>query len=320
MINDDLTNIAVSDDGQLLYAGTAADPVVYRLTLPALQSDITIPLGSVTEPPANVVPNIAGQLAVAPGAAHTLAVSLVPSENSMEPPGILIFDDATARAQSIPQLGRFASSDALAWGPTAGILYASRYAYQGPLAQEIDVLQADPTGLSIQSDFDLTGGTDTFGAIRYDSGKLYEASGIVRDATSGAVLGQIALPDYLSIEPSPEVLCVTPDGANSRLFALVHDNESEHLLLFVYSLPSLAPQAYIDLGFDTYEVNIATRMILWGPNGIAFNRERLQILSGTFLAAGNVGSQSTTRLKQNSNARASTLPTIRIASRGGQTH
>jgi hypothetical protein len=319
MINDDLTNIAVSDDGQLLYAGSAANAVVYRLTLPGLQPDITIPLGSVTEPPANVVPNVAAQLAVAPSAAHTLAVSLVPSENSTEPPGILMFDDAIERAQSIPQLGRFASADALAWGPTANILYASRFAYQGPLAQEIDVLQADPSGLSIQSDFDLTGGTDTFGAIRYDSGKLYEASGIVRDATSGAVLGQIALPDYMPTEPSPEILCVTPDSANSRLFALVHDYQSSRLLLFVYSLPSLAPQAYIDLGYDSFDVNITPRMILWGSNGIAFN-EGLQILSGTFQAEGNAGLQATTQLKQSTNARARSLPTIRVAPRGGQSH
>ena len=178
------------------------------------------------------------------------------------------------------------------------------------------MLQADSSGLSIQSDFDLTGGTDTFGAIRYDSGKLYEVSGIVRDATSGVVLGQIALPDYLSIEPpGPEILCVTPDSANSRLFALVHDYQSSRLLLFVYSLPSLAPQAHIDLGYDNFDVDITTRMIPWGSNGIAFNREGLQILSGTFLAAGNAGSQSTMRLKQTSNARARTLPTIRIAPR-----
>jgi hypothetical protein len=85
----------------------------------------------------------------------------------------------------------------------------------------------DPSGLGIQTDFDLTGGTDAFGAIRYDGGKLYEDTGIVRDATSGAVLGQIALPDDSSIEASPE----------------------------------------------------------WGSNGIAFNREGLQTLSGTLLAA-----------------------------------
>lgn len=157
MINDDLTNIAVSDDGVLLYASSAVNPVVYRLNPLGLQSDISIPLGSVTEPPATVVPNIAAQLAVAPGAAHTLAVSLVPSENSNEPPGILVFDDATARAQSIPQLGRFASADALAWGATANTLYASRFAYQGPQAQEIDTLQVDASGLSIQSNIDLTG-------------------------------------------------------------------------------------------------------------------------------------------------------------------
>ena len=193
-----------------------------------------------------------------------------------------MFDDATARAQSIPQLGRFASADALAWGATANTLYASRFAYQGPQAQEIDTLQVDASGLSIQSNIDLTGGTDPFGAIRYAGGELYEASGILRDPTSGAVLGQITLPDYSPFQASPEILCVTPDAANSRLFVLVHDYQSSRLLLFVYSLPSLAVQAYIDLGYDSFDVNIATRLILWGSNGIAFNRNGLQILSGTF--------------------------------------
>ncbi len=231
-----------------------------------------------------------------------------------------MFDDATARAQAIPQLGRFASADALAWGPTASTLYAARFAYQGPLAQELDVLQADSSGLSIQSEFDLTGGTDPFGAIRYASGKLYEASGIVRDATSGAVLGQIVLPDALTTSPNTELLCVTPDSANSRLFALVHDVQSERLALFVYSLPSLAVQAYIDLGNDGFDSNLTTRMIVWGSNGIAFNRPNLVILSGTFLAAANGGTHLTASSKLSTNVRALTLPTIRLVPRGDQTH
>lgn len=138
---------------------------------------------------------------------------------------------------------------------------------------EIDVLQAASAGLSVQSIFNLTGGTDTFGAIRYDSGNLYEVSGVMRDATTGAVLGQVVLPDNSPVSPdSVQILCVTPDSANSRLFVLVHDGESSHLMLFVYALPSLAAQAFIDLGFDNFDTNITTRMIIWVSQGLAGSR------------------------------------------------
>jgi hypothetical protein len=39
-----------------------------------------------------------------------------------------------------------------------------------------------------------------------------------------------------------------------------------------------------DFGYDSFDVSLTTRIILWGTTGVAFNRNGLQILSGTFVA------------------------------------
>lgn len=285
-ISDSLSTIALSGDGQLVYAGSKTNSSIYRLTLPALQSDITIPLGSLTTPTGSD-PNIAAQIAVAPGAAHTLAVSLAHPTGPNFSQGIAVFDDAAERSQVIAPLGYFASADFIAWGSTASTLFASRYSYQLPQDWEIDALAVDSSGLSVQTAFNLTGGSDTGGLITYDNGNLYESTGIVRNAATGTVLGQIVVPDQTSGSPVVQPSLVTPDSANSRLFALVSDPQSSHLMLFIYALPGFALQSAIDLGYDSFDVNVATRMITWGAQGVAFNRNGLQILSGSFYAPGS---------------------------------
>ncbi len=281
-INDSLATIAVSEDGTLLYAGSQTNPTVYRLTLPNLQTDISIPLGSISTPGGSD-PNVAGQMAVAPGQAHTLAVALAHPTGPNFSQGIALFDDATELTQALTPLGRYASADFITWSATASTLYASRFSYQAPQDQEIDILQANSSGLSVQTAFNLTGSSDTVGAIVYDSGNLYESSGVVRDAASGAVVGQIALPDPGNVSPNPFfILCVTPDSTNERVFVLTRNRQTSRLVLLVYALPSLALRGTIDLGYDSFDVNVTTRMILWGSQGVAFNRNGLQILSGTF--------------------------------------
>jgi hypothetical protein len=280
--NDSLARIAVSDDGTLLYAASNANPTVYRLTLPTLQSDITIPLGSANTPGGTAL-NIAGQMATAPGDAHTLAVALAHPTGPNFSQGIGLFNDATELPQAIAPLGYYASADFIAWSLTASTLYASRYSYQSPYDWEIDSLQATASGLSIQNAFNFTGGADTGGAIVYDSGTLYESTGYVRDATTGAVTGQITLPNPGNVLPNPfSILCVTPDSANGRVFILARNGQTSHLYLLTYALPSLVMQSVIDLGYDSFDVSVTTRMILWGSQGVAFNRNGLQILSGSF--------------------------------------
>lgn len=281
-VNDSLSTMAVSGDGTLLYAGSKANSAVYRLMLPSLQPDITIALGSAATP-GGLDPNIAGQMAVAPGDAHTLAVALAHSTGPNLSQGIALFDDATELPQAIAPLGDYTFADFIAWGATASVLYASRSSYQTPQDVEIDIFQATSSGVSLQDAFTLTGSSDTGGAIAYDNGSLYEATGFVRDAVTGAIAGQIVLPDPGNASPNPfSILCVTPDSTNGRVFVLARNGESSHLYLLTYALPGLAMQAVIDLGYDSFDVNVTTRMILWGSQGVAFNRNGLQILSGTF--------------------------------------
>jgi hypothetical protein len=228
-----------------------------------------------------------------------------------------VFDDAVERPQVLDPLGYYASADFIAWGATASTLYAFRNSYQEPNDWEIDTLQVNSSGLTIQNAFNLTGSADSGGHISFDGGELYESSGFVRDASTGAVLGQVALPDNSSVSPnSGGILCVTPDSAHARLFVLVHDGQSSHLLLFVYQLPSLALQGAIDLGYDSFDVAVTTRMILWGTQGLAFNRNGLQILSGSFYAPGSGTSTGSTSSAMTRHTTRSPLRTILIARPG----
>lgn len=147
-------------------------------------------------------------------------------------------------------------------------------------------MSADGTGLIVQSSTVVTGGPDSVGSLAYEQGNLYEQTGYVRDAGTGAVLGHFQLPAYLGAggTTADQIVAVTPDLANSRAFVLLHDVHSSHLLLLNYSTSTYSLQSVMDLGYDNFDTAITTHMLFWGSNGVAFNRDGLQILSGTFIA------------------------------------
>jgi hypothetical protein len=286
--NDSLSTIAVSDDGSYLYTGSSDSPVVHRLQLPSLQADLDIPLGSSGDPNAGGGANIAGQMAVAPGAPQTLAVSLA-HPHSHQTGGTVIFDGAVARTQSLAPLGYYASPDAIAWSDTASLLYAYRYSYEIPFDQEIDSVLVNGTGLSVQNAVSVTGGPDPVVQIFYDQGRIYDLGGYVRDAATGSVVGQFQMPGNQPANPvNDQIVAMVPDGAHGRVFFLVHNGGSSHLYLYNFDSTSFALLGAIDLGYDSFDVALATHMTLWGTNGLAMNRMGLQILSGSFYAAPTV--------------------------------
>ncbi|MBS0380461.1 MAG: hypothetical protein JSS29_18430 [Proteobacteria bacterium] len=276
-----LATLAVSDDGSLIYAGSAVDPVVHRATLP-LSADIDIPLGSSGNPQAQ--PNIAAQLLVAPGAPHTLIAALrYPS--GLGTGGTWVFDDATPRAQGLGSLGPNASPDSLSIGSTATTLYAYRYSYQLPFVEALDQVALGSGGLGVSSSIDLTptSATDAVVGIAYAGGMIYEQSGYVRDAASGAIVGQLQLPPQMgTVLGLPNLVAVLPDLANQRVFVLA---TVEHLYLLTYDAATLAFRSIIDLGYDDFDPMLHTHMLTWGSNGVAFNRGGgVQILAGTFIS------------------------------------
>ena len=130
--------LAVSDDGQFLYAGVHGS--VQRFTLPALTPDISYGLG--VDPFGN--PIDASDIQVAPGAPHTTAVTHGVSGfgGSLIGP-LTIFDDGTPRP--VVPVGQV-FCDSLQWGADATTLFCS--STQG--FSDLFEMAVDANGVSIK--------------------------------------------------------------------------------------------------------------------------------------------------------------------------
>jgi hypothetical protein len=100
----------------------------------------------------------------------------------------------------------------------------------------------------------------------------------VVDAISGAELGQFNLPviDY--------IVTLLPDPSHGRVFFLQPDGVRGRLLLLNFDASTFALRSVANLGLDTFDVALTTHLIPWGSDGIAFNRNGVEILAGTFSA------------------------------------
>src|SRR5262249_3576618 len=112
--------LAISDDGQFLYAGIDGAGSIQRFTLPGLVTDISFSLGS----DSFFGPVLAEDIQVAPGTPHTVAVTLANSGVSpAEQGGVAVFDDATQRPTKFPGGSHLVRS--LQWGANANRLFGS---------------------------------------------------------------------------------------------------------------------------------------------------------------------------------------------------
>ena len=105
-----------------------------------------------------------------------------------------------------------------------------------------------------------------------------------------------------------QIVAMVPDGAHGRACFLVHNGESSHLYLYNFDSASFALLGAIDLGYDSFDVSLATHLILWGTNGVATNRLGLQFLSGSFYTAPTVTARGEKRYS-------ATIPAARRRSR-----
>lgn len=275
---DDLFGIAASDDGSFLYVGSKKNSVVHRLKIPALALDIDIPLGSDGDPNLGFGPNIVSELAVAPSAPHTLAVSMA-HPGSLYTSGTVIFDDAVARAQALMPIGYYSEPDAIVWGADASVMYASRYSEEIPLERDLVTLTVNGGGVSIAKAVPLNTAVYALGRTFYGAGRAYDIFGHVLDFNTGALLGQFVLPD------DGNILTLLPDPTHSQVFVLEYDGQRSRVLLLNYDDSSFALKSVAQMGNSSLDVNVTPHLISWGTNGVAFNGNGLQILSGTFYAS-----------------------------------
>ena len=274
-LNDSLFGMAIAADGSYLYVGSTINPILYRLSLPSLTPDITIALGSSGDPCCGGGANTVSEVAVVPGAPRTVVVALA-HPHSTQTGGTVVYDDSVARPQWLQPLGYYAEPDAISWGASATSLIVSRYSSQQPLAVNIASVPVGASGLSIASSVSLNPSTYSFSPVFYGAGRVYDLFGHVIDATTGAALGQFAFP--AGDDPTVALL---PDPSHGRVFILHNSGGTGHLWLLSYDASSFALQAVIDLGVDQFDVALTTHMILVGLDGVAFNRNGVQIISGT---------------------------------------
>lgn len=239
--------LALSDDGLLLYVAHGGASEVTRYTLPDLTLDLAIPLGRDA-----YGAQTATALAVAPGAPHTWAAALAVSY----PSAIAVFDDAT------PRTGRGAGSGALAWGATDATLYAL-----GPWGGDLSVLPVTGAGLGTPTTY-----TSAFGGgrIAYDpgTGLLYGSEGRAVDPSTGALDGTFTLgPTYYGAAAAPD------SSVGAAYFATGFPTGWIRIGRF-----DLARYVPLDDTELAYYPAPATRMVRWGPDGLAILTESQVIL------------------------------------------
>ena len=261
--------LAVSDNGQYLYAAVNGGNAVERFVLPALTPDILVPLGgSIYTGPYSAI-----TLDVAPGAAHTWAVTIgnLPAKTDL-----YVYDDVQPRPSSTQ--GSTFAIDAAAWGIDASTLYAGNTVTAG---FDLYVLPVTSQGDSYRSAKDYPGVLSRYGsAIHFDptTKDVYSDAGPVINPATGAQVG---------LFPASGVM--VPDGLLGKAF-------------FVTQQQGLYPSTTLssfDLTKDTPISSFVypnvkgtvTRVRRFGANGLAFNETdptdstvgRIYLYQGSFV-------------------------------------
>lgn len=254
--------LAVSTDSTYIYAGLNSTGSVHSYTLPTLQSDIDIPLGSNSYGPYYAI-----DVQAKPGSSHSIAVSRGGGgSNIREVGGILIYDDAVARPQSVPGFGPGPGPiDSLVWNSNGQSLYGIN-TETGTNA--VYIMSVSSAGVQLQTQ-SSTAPTSFGNYLHFESttGYIYTDSGKVIDPATGAVIGSFpvnALQGGFNGNP-----IMVPDGNLNIAYFLGQTNSG-------------GPGNYVIEAFDLAHFNLLgaipisnvsgtpSRLIRWGSNGIAF--------------------------------------------------
>jgi hypothetical protein len=264
--------LAISDDSQFLCAGIDGTSTVQRFVLPGLAPDISYPLGTSQY----FGPYFALDLQVAPGAPHTLAVTLGTSNVSPAANGgITIFDDATARPTKAPGFGGTGNLfDSLQWGPNASTLFASNTESTG---YDFYTLSVNSNGVALNQDFPST--FTRFGdSIHFDPGTnlIYSDEGHVINPSTGLPVGNFNATGVAAVDSM----------LNTAFFA--SGNAASTVSIESFDLMHFTP-------INTVTIPNATgtplHLIRWGQNGLAFiskaanGTSQVVLLGGDFVTA-----------------------------------
>jgi len=211
-------------------------------------------------------------IAVAPGAPHTTAVTSGDTGSPAAQGGLAIFDDSTQRSTKAP--GGSNLFDTVQWGADTSTLLAANNSTTG---FDFYTLAVNAAGVTLSHDFP---GAFTTSArrIHFEPSKnlVYADDGQIIDPATGISIGRFLTPSFF--EPA---LMVTDVAAN-RAYFITQQFSSGPVTMQSFNLTTLA--AIDSMTINNVNGNIG-RLVRWGQNGLAFNTSGGQVflVAGTFV-------------------------------------
>jgi len=264
------SRLAISDGNQFLYVGLNGASSVQRLALPSLSPSVEYSLGTSS----SYGPYFALDLQVAPGMAHTTAVSLGAAGVDPEAEGgVAIFDDATQRPSVAPGFIGGGLYDSLQWGADATNVYAGNSEDTA-----FDFYDLEVTSQGVAGVIDYRGGVrhsgDFIGRIHFDpvTQLVYVDNGIVLDPVAGRPVGAFAAAGWMVPDPSLGRAFFLTSPATSGLLVTIH----------VFDLTHFTRIASVPL--EGVKGN-PLQFIRWGTRGLAFCTDAgyVYLVSGGFV-------------------------------------
>jgi hypothetical protein len=272
--------LAVSEDGQFLYAGLGTTGNIRRYALPALTSDQEFSIGvDHTGQPLE-----AYDIRVAPGDARTVAVTRLYRQSVPWGHGLAIFDDGVMRPNTIgtsmPVAG--VEPDGALWSPDGTKIYSLSQIMTTPRYYQSAV---SASGVTLQDEIPLPqersygSGVDD---LRYANrnyqmagDRLYTATGTVFDPARRTQIG--------AFRTHGEGFAIDTAG-NKAFFA-----SSGFLLPLTFEsfdLARMTPIASHTIPLPPKVIQNVQKLVRWGTDGLAAitNTNQLIIVSGTFVS------------------------------------
>ena len=260
-IGSEPNRLALSDDGNTLYASLDGAFAIRRFDVPSQTPGAQFAVGGETFGGLYVV----NDMAVSPGEPNVVAVARYYRGSSPPEAGVAIFDNGVRRTKTGP--GHIAGADYLAYSATPSKLYGGGF-YGGLRTMPID---AQGVGTQTMTSFNV-------GArIKFAGGLIYSSTGQVINPDAGTLLGTF---------PSATTNAFVPDPANGRAYYLVRENFGSGPL----TLKAFDINTFLPLGTQTLTgiSGDPTTMIRWGANGLAFrtNTGELYIVQTNLIPSG----------------------------------
>jgi hypothetical protein len=230
---------------------------VRRYSLPALQSDINIPLGI-----SSYTDYYAGDFVVQPTNSHAIAVARIAANTNYPNKGdVAIYDDSTPRTQTASS-GTNLQINGLLWNTNGQNLYGVNSA----AATVLYIMSVDNTGVQIKAQPGAIGSLN--GSLHFDSttGYIYTDTGAILDSGSAAVVARFPV-NALQSGFSPTLMI--PDSKLNIAYFLGHptDGSGPGTIIEAFDLThfNLLGAVSIPNVFGTHY-----KFVRWGNNGLAF--------------------------------------------------